>query len=264
MVEARLAGASKGLSLGTTLALAPIPGAGNLRGKGVLTLSGRNYSTAVVARYAINPYLTVLITADGNATFTDESADAQDDSTGTDVTLSSLPTSPTGYIYLGTAVPVRGYQADVDSANSTASAMTGDYWNGSAWAAASITDGTTSGGASFAVDGNITFTVPSAWAQDSLVKILGLTGRGPRGGTNAVLYEPLFWLRLSNSGAMDSSTTLNSLLPLNRSTVYAEIAASLPEQIVIHGGRRGVGCIEALTDAGTANLLLSVAGEFAA
>ena len=51
MVEARLAGASKGLSLTTTLALAPLPGAGKLVGDGEIELIARNLSTAVVVRY---------------------------------------------------------------------------------------------------------------------------------------------------------------------------------------------------------------------
>lgn len=263
MEQRAVSTASGGTALSTTLALIPIASAGKLSGAGELALTGRNFSTAVVAKYALNPRLTVLITTDAGLTFTDESDDAQDGSASTDVTLSSLPASPAGYVYLGTPQPVRGYQADVDAANGTAGTMTGDYWNGSAWTAATITDGTTSGGAPWAVDGNITFTVPTAWARDTLANILGLTNRGPKGGTNAVLYESLFWLRLTNTAACDSSTTLNSLMPLNRSTAYSEIVSGLPvTKAVVSTDRKGFSCVEALTDAGTANLVVDLIGNF--
>lgn len=265
MVETRQGAASKGFSLGTTAAVSPLMAAGKLNGPGYLTLTGTTYSTAVVARFAVNPWVTVLTTTNNMTTFTDASDNAQDGSTSTDITLSSLPSSAAGgRIYLGSAVPVRGWVADVDAVNGTASVSTGEYWNGSAWTDLSITDGTASGGATWAVDGTITFAVPAAWASDSLVRILGLTGKGPRGGTNAILYEELFWARLNATVAFDSATTLNSLMPLNRSTNYAEIAASLPTRVDVKGGVRGDSCIEALVDAGTGLLLIDVTGNFAA
>lgn len=257
--------AGGGSALTTTALLIPVATAGKISGTGEIALTGRNFSTAVVVKYLLNPRLTLLITDDGNATFTDESDDAQDGSASTDVTLSSLPATPLGYVYLGTTEPVRGYRADVDAANGTAGTMTGDYWNGSAWASLSITDGTASGGAPWAQDGDITFTVPSAWTKERLGTILGKTQAElgpPLSQTKAQQYA-LFWTRLSNTGACDSSTTLNSLMPLNRSTAYAELVSGYAALAPAATDQSyGYSAVEALTDAGTANLVGVLAGNF--
>jgi len=260
--------AGGGTALSTTAVLIPVASAGKLSGYGAIALTGRNFATAVVARYALNPRLTLLTTANGNTTFTDYSDAAQDGSASTDVVLSSLPATPTGYVYLGTVEPVRGYRADVDAANGTAGSLTGDYWNGSAWTTLSITDGTASGGAPWAQDGDITFTVPTAWAKERLGTILGKTQKqlGPPLSSTKALQYALFWTRLSNTGACDSSTTLNSLMPLNRSTAYAEIVSG--QTVVAEPAATdpsfGYSAVEALTDAGTANLLGIIAGDFTA
>lgn len=261
--------AGGGTALSTTAVLIPVASAGKISGDGLVALTPRNLSTAVVVKYLFNPRITLLITDDNNATFTDESDDAQDGSTSTDVTLSSLPATPTGYIYLGTVEPVRGYRADVDAANGTAGTLTGDYWNGSAWTSLSITDGTASGGAPWAQDGDITFTVPSAWSKERLGTILGKTAAqtGPTGGALAYLGYNLFWARLSNTGACDSSTTLNSLMPLNRSTAYAELISGqtvVTEMSTDQTELASLSAVEALTDAGTANLVGILGGRFIA
>jgi hypothetical protein len=74
----------------------------------------------------------------------------------------------------------------------------------------SATDGTASGGACLAVDGNITWTMPTTWLEYS---INGLKG---------------FIIRLSVSAAMDSSTTIRelSLLPPDSVAGYGEAAVS--------------------------------------
>ena len=110
-------------------------------------------------------------TADAGTTFTDYTTYATDGSASTDVDLDSLDTAANdNYFYLAAHYRFGGADVDVDDShpNTTASTLSGYYWNGSAWADASITDGTASTGACFAVDGNITWTVPSAWATCTL------------------------------------------------------------------------------------------------
>ena len=90
--------AGGGTALTNAATLIPVAAAGKISGIGELALTGRNYSTAVVVRYLLNPRLTLLLTADGNATFTDESDDAQDGSTSTDAddsTVSAMVLKPT-------------------------------------------------------------------------------------------------------------------------------------------------------------------------
>jgi hypothetical protein len=252
--ELRGVGASKGVALTTTLALTPIP-----RGSRHLFIEGRNYSTAVVARLAINPWLTILKTTDALAAVantTDYSDAAQDVDSGTDVVLSSLGTAAqSDFLYVGSHLPFRGAQADVDAANATASVITVKYWKSdSTWADITATDGTASGGASMAQDGNVTWTVPTDWLRAPLTDTQATVGDGiPYSGAR------LYWTRWEFSGGLDSSTTLNSLYPLNRSTAYFELTSGRVLEMLIEPGFGGASCVEALTDAGTANLLINVA-----
>ena len=209
-----------------------------------VALIPRNYAGATVVKFNFNPYLTVLKTTDSLATApTDYSTNAQDGSTSTDITLSSLPTLASGgALYVGAHVPFSGLVVDVDAANATASTLTASYWDGTAWTTLSATDGTTSGGATFAIDGSITWSVPSAW----------LVG-GPIGTT----LGAKFWARLTVSAALDSSTTLNSMLGISRLTTYAELPAGLSFEQSLNVGENGYASVNALTDAGTANLIVN-------
>jgi hypothetical protein len=64
---------------------------------------------------------------------------------------------------------------------------------------------------------------------------------------------------LSVSAALDSSTTANSLRALNRSTAYMEIVSGRAIEQAVTVGPGGISCVEALTDAGTANLIINCA-----
>lgn len=246
-------GASKGVSLSTTSAFTTF-----IPGQNVVSMTPRNLSTAVVARFAFCPWVKVYKTTDAlaaAASLTDYTDEAQDGDAATDVVLSSLDTAANGdFVLVGAAVPFRGLVADVDSANSTTSTLAVHYWNGSAWADISPTDGTASGGATFAQDGNITWTVPTAWAGATLDDL----GAGFSDGRT---QEHLYWVRLSVSAALDSSTTLNSLIAMNESTTYAEFVSGQTLEQAINRAIGGQSAVEALTDAGTANLVIR-AGTF--
>lgn len=239
--------ASGGTALSTTAVAIGIPD-----GTRYVQLIPWNYSTAVVLKVAYNPYLIVLKTADSLATVTDYSVEAQDGSTSTDVTLSSLDTLANGdALWIGSHVPFRGVAVDVDAANGTASVLAGHYWDGNSVEALSVTDGSTSGGATFAIDGSITWTMPSDWAAAPLSTIAS------PGADVRARGESLYWVRLSVSVALDSSTTLNSILALSRSTAYAEYPAGVGDEGGFSKGPGSFGCIEALVDAGTASLIVN-------
>jgi hypothetical protein len=245
---ASTAGGGSALTVSTTIST-PF-----LAGTNYAWIEGRNYSTAVVVKYALVPYLLVYKTADALATVTDYSEAAQDGSTGTDVVLSSLDTLANGdALWVGSHVPFRGVVADVDAANGTASVLTGTYWNGSALTDISLTDGTTSAGATFAVDGAITWTVPTDWVAAPLALIGSAASSVPFSG------NPLYWVRLVVSAALDSSTTLNSLLARVRSTAYAELVTGRVVEMAVRRGVGGIVGVEATTDAGTANLIVNCA-----
>ncbi len=243
-------GTSTGVSLSTTPALIQIP-----RGTRHVFLTPRNFSAAVVARVAINPYLVVLKTTDGLATApTEYNESAQDGSASTDVDLSSLGTAASGdFLYVGAHRPFRGVAIDIDSANGNASVLTVKYWDGNSWEDISATDGTASGGAALAVDGNVTWTVPSDWSPTTLI------GAGDTTITFPFAGNKLYWTRWEFSAALDAATTLNSMLALAPSTEYFELVANQNFEVGITKGPEGVGCIEALTDAGTGNLVVGFA-----
>ena len=224
-------------------------------GTGFVSMEGRNYSTAVVIRWLLNPRLTVIKTTDNLATAanaTNYSDVAQDNDVATDITLSSFSAATTSAIWVGADLPFRGVFADVDSTNSNAATMAATYWSatGPTMAALSITDGTAVTGATLQQDGGITWTVPADWTPTTLRTAGGAAVGIPESG------QPKYWVRFSVNAALDSSTTLNSLLAMNRSTSYASLVTGRVAEFLIH---QNAGCIEAVTDAGTANLIVNCA-----
>lgn len=242
--------ASGGTALTTAAVFVQVPD-----GTRYAFVTARNFSTAVVARLAFNPYLVVLKTTDNLATATDYSANAQDGSTSTKVTLNSLDTAAnTNYLYVGAHIPFRGVAIDVVATNSVASVLTVKYWTGSAWTDITATDGTVSAATSFAQDGNVTWTVPTDWTAASLATIASPVP----GATVQYRSTELFWTRWQVSVAFDATTDAASMLAMNRSTAYSEWIANQTIEMGWYKGVGGLGCIEALTDAGTANLLVNV------
>lgn len=229
-----------------------------------IDLVPRNFSTAVVVQWLKNPWLTVVKTTDAlvaESNLTDYSVEAQDGSTATSVVLSSLGTAAQGdFLYVGSHLPFAGVEIDVDAANGNASVITVKYRKAdNTWADISDTDGTASGGASLAQDGSVTWTVPSDWITCRLFDA---------GDTKLNLgfaKEDMYWTRWEWSAALDASTTLDSMIAINRSTTYHEIPSGMAWAEAVTVGKGGISSIQAKTDAGTANLIVDCAarGRFA-
>jgi len=154
---------------------------------------------AAASRWGLGPKLDICCkTTDDEVTFTDYTSQATDRNIATVVTLSSLSTAANGdYWYIGSKHKFAGCNIDIIAANTTTSAMTGYYWNGSTWVDVTITDNT--GGATcLGSDGTVTFTVPSAWKKTTL------NGR-----------PGLYVIRFQVAATIDSSVTIGeiSLLP---------------------------------------------------
>ena len=252
----RIAGASKGVACTTTAAFTPFH-----QGTEHIDIVPRNLSTAVVVKYAFCPYLIILKadSADGlGGHLEDNTQVAQDGSPATSVTLSSFAAGRA--LYVGSAIPFRCAHVDVDGANSTGSTViTVSYWNGSAWVDTSDTDGTISGGISLAQDGAITWTVPSEWQLATLNQLAAGAGETLDSSGQKWSYVNMYWTKWTWSHAMDSAVTLDHILGINESTAYAELTDSTAYEGRIHNGfgANGVAGIEALTDDGTANLIVT-------
>ncbi len=255
-----LSTAAGGTALSTTAAYILFP-----EGTEYITVTPRNFSTAVVTQWILCPYLIVL-RRDGaylQGSFQDMSSAAQDADTDTDVVLSTLNTAANnGYFYVGSFEPFRGVRIDMDSVNATAAALTVNYWNGKAWTDISASDGT-SGSVALDQDGSVTWTVPTTWRAASLAAI---ENNNIKVGVSQEDAN-LFWTRWQWAAQLDDPTTANSFTGLNRSTAYGEFLAGQAWEQSIVMGPSGHAAIEALTNAGTANLIVNGAivrsGEFA-
>lgn len=225
-----------------------------------IDLVPRNFSTAVVVQWLKNPWLTIFKTTDAlvaESNLTDYSVEAQDGSTATSVTLSSLGTAAQGdYLYVGSHLPFAGVEIDVDAANGTASVLTVNYRkDDDTWATTSASDGTASGGASMAQDGSVTWTVPTDW------KSARLFDTGDTKLNLGIAKEEMFWTRWQFSAALDSSTTLDSMIAINRSTTYHEIPSGMAWAEAVTVGPGGISSIQVKTDAGTASLIVDCAAR---
>lgn len=249
-----------GLSLTTTAQKLAFP-----EGTCGVSLRPHTFSTAVVARVAFLPYLSVLVSSNAMAAVTDASVNAQDGVAATVVSLGALPTLANGgSILVGARRPFGGLYVDMTaSVNAQASVLSAHYWNGSAWTTLSPTDGTASAGATFAQDGDITWTAPSAWSRVTLAELaaaghipVAALGSVPAG---IVRSESIFWARLSVSAALSATVNAAAILALPAASTYAEIIAGDKLDVLTPKRLGGSSGLLALTDAGTAKLVVNVA-----
>jgi hypothetical protein len=243
--------AGGGTALTTTAARVQLPPGVNL-----LTLLPHTLATAAVVKIALCPYLVVFKTADDMATITDATADMQDASTATFLTLSLInPFSADDFVMIGSHVPFRGVAVDMGNANSTASVLTVKYWTGVAWSTKSgFADGTDSAGASLAQDGNVTWSVGTDWVKVALKD----TDTPTPTVKHPYMAMPMYWTRWEWSVALDVSVTVLAMTAMPRSTAYAELISGQTFETRIHHGIGGISAVEALTDAGTASLIVNV------
>jgi hypothetical protein len=285
-------------------------------------ITPRNFSTAVVVKFARNPYLVVLRS-------TNAMAGAPTDYSGRASAWSLQDTFGNGALYLiGSHQPIRGFYVDVNLTNASNSVMTVYYWKGS-WANTSATDGTAADGKTLAQDGLVYWTPPTDITPATLNEIYafctngtgtctgspkaltpgrniitvtapgtftivvppGVSGSVKSGtatitpaalsaGANVVdtgattgtffidyslqppsvyFNETLHWYQVRVSAQLDATVSATAIYAANQSTAYAELIPNQTFEEKIHVGVGGFGCVEALTDAGTANLIVNVA-----
>ena len=98
-----------------------------------------------------------------------------------------------GRWYVGHANKFNTVEIDLSSVvNNNAATLTALYFDGQAWVALTITDGTASGGATLAVDGSITFTQPADWEPG--------TGSNPE---SSLLDQTKYYIYLVTSADLD-------------------------------------------------------------
>lgn len=223
-----------------------------------ISLLPRNFATATVVQVLKNPWLTILRTQDALAT---EPTNYSYEAHLGGVVLSSQGTAAQNdFLYVGSHIPFSGVHVDVGDANGNASVITVKYRkNDNTWADIADTDGTASGGASLAQDGDITWDIPGDWISCRLFDA------GDTDLNAGFAMQDMWWTRWEWSAALDASVTLDSMLAINRSTSYMELLPGVGWQEAVTVGPGGISCLQVATDAGTANLIVNVAarGRFA-
>ena len=139
----------------------------------------------------------------------------------------------TDFLYVCLAQSARGLAVDVSDANAIAAVATWSYLDvADTWTSLSATDGTASGGATLAVDGLVTWTVPNPalWVSRELPVSLGapFPARG-------------YWLRLTVDATLTLPTTLGELSALaniNVDTLTARSEGQARVRIPSHNSTR--------------------------
>ena len=125
-------------------------------------------TTWTAATIANKNATTVRKTVDNGATYTDYTGG------GTAAAiLNALDTKANGdWLPIGFSAQFRGLGVDMNAANAVVATASIEYWNGTAWVSVgSITDGTASGGATLAKDGDITWTRPIDWQKNTIAGV---------------------------------------------------------------------------------------------
>src|SRR3990167_1387135 len=228
--QAKVLSASGGVDLDTTAVMVPVP-------KGVASIETlpRNFTTATnYYTVALCPYLSIFKTTDDGVSFTEYSEEAQDGDVGT-LSLSSLSTLALGdYLYIGAPLPFRAVRVDVDAAhpNATVSVLTVKYYTtAGTWATITATDGTISGGATFAVDGDVSWTVPTDWK------------------TTKIRSQDLYWTRWEVSVALDSDTLVANMWGLSEYSAAPQYPSTYAVFQRVYRGPEGIAALEVLGNA---------------
>ena len=266
--------AGGGTSLGTVVTVSSVIALANKTTH--VTLYPRNFTGANVLKFSLNPFLEILVTSNGLQSVTDYSQIGQQNPA--DATGVVLNGATGAALYIGSHVPFRGVAVTNVNANTNASVLTVNFWNGSAWTAVSgFTDGTTAGGNTMSQNGLVTWTVPSTWAKTLLSDAIpgissSISGWGTVPGQSQPVIpvapiqkatllpyneKPRFWAQWNFSAALSANVSNSPMLSLNRSTQYAEIEAKVFMQLRTFHGPDGIAAIEAILDAGTGNLIVT-------
>lgn len=237
-------------------------------GSSWIDITARNFVAAVVTQFALCPRLTIISTTDllsttaytskqeptALATYpTQDISNEMQDGDAENFAIDALDTiANNNAIYVGSAVPFRGVAVTIGDPNSTAKVLTVKYPVAKTWTDISDSDGTETGGTTtLAQDGSVTWTVPNPWTRTSLVGIGDTTIKESWSIAN------LYWTRWEVNGALDASCDIRTMIGLNKSTAYPELIEGKSLEFAVDTDYTAA--VEALTDAGTANIIINVA-----
>lgn len=155
-----------------------------------------------------------LVYTNSSATYVEYVGLGTDRSDATHVPLDALGTSD--ILYMGVSDPTRGFYFNIGTgANAEAATLDMEYCSAAATQAsaptfsdvASDSDGTASGGATLAVDGVYTFTLPACV-------------RSGLGTLNAPAASVCYWYRFKPSATLSATVDILEIIPVGPNTTY--------------------------------------------
>lgn len=152
--------------------------------------------------------------------YTDRTSEVRDDEEN-DLNLATVFTTfGTDRLYVGAAWEFEGLAVLLkDAVSAAASLLTAKYSGPAGWTSLSATDGTASGGATFAKSGRITWTLPTDWQR------IRLNGTG----------DEYYWVELSISAALTAGTKASQVLPVRAPDGLKRVAAYLALHHILNG-----------------------------
>ncbi len=222
-------------------------------------IEGNNFSAATVEiEMAKQPYAVVLFTQDDFVTAPSElSVDLQGVAAGA-VAIDAMDTEANGdFIYVGSHVKFKGIRVLMVDAqvNANASVMTVRYWDGSSLTDISDTDGTISGGATFAQDGDITWTVPSDWVKGRLTDLESFSQ--PQQNVVPFANHYMYWTKIEVSATLSASVDLENFFLLSNETPVQFRSA---REMAIRKTYKGYSGLALATSSGTVTVAINAHG----
>jgi hypothetical protein len=182
-----------------------------------------------------NP-VSVLRTSDGGQTYADVTDAVTDGDSGTYGHLDSLGRTADGaWLLVGGTAPFTAVAVGMNvAANGNAAELGAEYWDGTAWTTVGgLSDGTAEDGRTLARDGEVRFEEPAKWRR---TRIHGVEA---------------FWLRLTVSAVLDSSTRISELAV--REVRKADAFLAVGSQLVRVSRETGGPRLSVSTDGGSAS-----------
>ena len=185
-------------------------------------------------RVGLAPKLAKVVFFNATATtYTDYTSYAVDRNDSTHVPLDGMIS--TDILYLGFKKPVRGFYLNIGgNVNAQAATLDMEYMSaitsagvGTFTDVAADSDGTTSGGATLAVDGLYSFTLPAV-----------TNGRILNNG-DGTLSQDLYWYRFKPSTTLSVTVDIVDIIPACDTTNYGYALADKPEIIRLNTAKNG-------------------------
>ena len=160
-------------------------------------------------------------TVNSGAAYTNYTTEVSDASTATGAALGALDTIANGdWFHISYTSKFLGIKVTMGTdVNTNAATLTAKYYNGNAWAAVTIFDGTAVSGKTLAQSGYIWLAIPTAWEISD----------------EALTHTPTFQLQFGVSAALSATVDVNEidLVPQPDSLLVSDLCENFKDRLVL-------------------------------